>query len=74
MTQLIHGSGGGGVSKGGGGSQQRTPTEDPSSLFSASYAKIVDLVSEGEIYGLKNGLKSIYFNNTPVQKIGRAHV
>jgi predicted phage tail protein len=68
MTEFIAGSGGGGGGKGGGGgSQQRTPTEEASSLFSASYAKVVDLLSEGEISGLKDGLKSVYFNNTPVQ-------
>lgn len=36
-------------------------------LSSKSYAKIVDLISEGEIQGLKNGQKSIYLNNTPLQ-------
>ena len=69
MTDVIHGGGGGGGGggKGGGGSQQRTPTEDPNSLFSTSYARLVDLISEGEIEGLKDGLKSIYVNNTPLQ-------
>jgi hypothetical protein len=66
----IAGAGGGGDSggKGGGGStSQRTPTEAANSLFSTSYAKLVDLISEGEIYGLKDGLKSIYVDNTPLQ-------
>ena len=68
MTDVISGGGGsGGGGKGGGGSQQRTPTEDPNSLFSTSYARLVDLISEGEIEGLKDGLKSIYVNNTPLQ-------
>ena len=68
MTDVIYGGGGGvGGGKGGGGSQQRTPTEDPNSLFSTSYARLVDLISEGEIEGLKDGLKSIYVNNTPLQ-------
>ena len=72
MTDVIHGGGGGGGGGGkggggGGGSQQRTPTEDPNSLFSTSYARLVDLISEGEIEGLKDGLKSIYVNNTPLQ-------
>jgi len=62
---LTRGSGGGG-GKGGKG-KQHTPTEEATSLFSTSYAKIVDLISEGEIYGLKDGLKSIYVENTPLQ-------
>jgi len=61
------GGGGGGFKGGGGGGSQHTPTEAGNSLFSTSYAKLVDLVSEGEIYGLKDGLKSIYVDNTPLQ-------
>jgi hypothetical protein len=60
------GGGGGGGGKGGGGSSS-TPTTAPNSLFSTSYANIVDLIGEGEIYGLKDGMKSIYFDNTPLQ-------
>ena len=71
MTDLILGAGGGGGGgKGGdsgGGGSQHTPTEAANNLFSTSYAKLVDLVSEGEIYGLKDGLKSIYVDNTPLQ-------
>jgi predicted phage tail protein len=47
--------------------EQRTPIEAQNSLFSASYAKVVDLISEGEIQGLKDGFKSIYIDNTPLQ-------
>lgn len=36
-------------------------------LRSKALAKIVDLVSEGEIEGLANGLKGVYLDNTPVQ-------
>jgi hypothetical protein len=56
----------GGFGKGG-GKAQRTPTEVPDSLVSTSYAKVVDLISEGEIVGLKDGLKSVYVENTPLQ-------
>ena len=63
----IAGAGGGGRSKGGGGGQQRTPTEAADNLNSTQYAQVLDLISEGEIQGLKNGLQSIYLNNTPVQ-------
>lgn len=36
-------------------------------LRSKAYARILDLVSEGEIEGLVNGAKSIYLNGTPLQ-------
>lgn len=39
-------------------------------LDSSQYAKIIDLISEGEIAGLKNGDKSIYFDNTPLAGVG----
>lgn len=67
MKRIIGAGGGGGGGKGGGGGDQHTPVEAGNSLFSTSYAKLVDLVSEGEIYGLKDGLKSIYVDNTPLQ-------
>ena len=57
----VHNGGGG---KGGGG---RVAVEDPDSLRSIEYAKVVDLVSEGEIGGLVDGLKSIYLDETPIQ-------
>lgn len=57
----IAGAGGGG--KGGGG----TPTQAKDSLSSTQYAQVIDLISEGEIEGLKDGLKSIFLNNTPLQ-------
>lgn len=61
----IQGAGGGGGKDGGGGG--RSPIESPDSLRSRQYARVVDLVSEGEIVGLVNGLKSVYLNDTPVQ-------
>jgi predicted phage tail protein len=61
------GGGGGGGGKGGGGGTTRTPTEAADSLNSTQYANLIDLISEGEIEGLKNGHKSIYINNTPLQ-------
>lgn len=51
--------------KGGGESKPRTPRESPDSLVSISYARIVDLLSEGEIFGLVDGANSIYLNETP---------
>lgn len=51
----------------GGDKKQRTPVEAPDSLHSIAYARIIDVISEGEIVGPVDGLKSIYYNNTPVQ-------
>jgi predicted phage tail protein len=36
-------------------------------LNSNSFATLLDLISEGEIQGLKDGDKSIFLNNTPLQ-------
>lgn len=60
-VQLAKGGGG----KGGG--SQRSAQEDPNTLQSQALARVVDIVSEGEIGGLVDGLKSIYFDSTPVQ-------
>jgi hypothetical protein len=46
---------------------QYIPTEATNNLFSTSYARILDLIGEGEIQGLVNGLQSIYLDNTPIQ-------
>jgi hypothetical protein len=61
------GGGGGGGKGGGGGGGGRTPTEASDNLNSTQYAKVVDLISEGEIQGLKDGAKSIFLDNTPLQ-------
>ena len=60
--QLIIGAGGGG--KGGGGSA-RVAQEAADSLRSKAFARVVDLVCEGEIQGLANGLKSVYQQVSP---------
>lgn len=64
MTQLIvQGSG-----KGGG--KSHTPTESPNTLQSISTARILDLISEGEIEGLfdsVNPLRSIFFDDVAVE-------
>ena len=54
------------MGKGGSGSQH-TPVEAPNTLQSNSIARVVDLISEGEIVGLINGLQSVYFDDTPLQ-------
>jgi predicted phage tail protein len=52
----------------GGGSAPtpHTPVESPDTLRSIDYFRIVDLISEGEIGGLVNGLQSVFLNGTPV--------
>jgi predicted phage tail protein len=49
------------------GSSSSTPTESPDSLHSTAYAKVLDLVSEGPIAGLVNGMQSVFLDNTPIQ-------
>jgi predicted phage tail protein len=51
-------------SKGSGGS---TPTQSPDSLHSIAYARVLDVLSEGPIYGLVSGLQSVYLDGTPIQ-------
>ena len=65
MTRII--GAGGSNSKGGGGGTTYTPTEANDTLNSKQYANLVDLLSEGEIEGLKDGAKSIFIDNTPLQ-------
>ncbi|NID14406.1 TipJ family phage tail tip protein [Luteibacter yeojuensis] len=48
--------------KGGGGGH--TPVEAPNTLRSISSFHIVDLISEGEIAGLVNGMQSVYLDGT----------
>lgn len=64
MTKKIIGAGGGGKGGGGGGGGAK---EDPNTLQSKAYATVIDLVSEGEIGGLVNGAKSVFFDGTPLQ-------
>lgn len=58
----VHGSGGG-SSKGGGGSASSAPD----TLFSTATVRLVDLLGEGEIVGVRGGLKGVYLNDVPVQ-------
>lgn len=76
----IIGAGGGGGVKGGGTTKTRRPTEAKDSLDSTAYAKVIDLLCEGEIEGFPSArgytrdtedyntalLKDVFFNNTPV--------
>ena len=60
---LIAGAGGGKGSN----ASARVAQEDPDSLRSKAYARVVDLISEGEIEGLVDGLASVYLDETPIQ-------
>ena len=73
---IVIGSGGGGGGKGGGGGGQYVPREATDSLRSTTFAIGVDLLGEGEIYGLKTATggtndteaaKSIYLDKTPIR-------
>ncbi|KAF0865938.1 host specificity protein J [Pseudomonas sp. LD120] len=59
MNQQIAGSKGG-------ESKPRPSVEAPDSLQSTAYARILDLVSEGEIQGLVAGERSVYLDETPL--------
>ncbi|ERO65286.1 phage tail protein [Pseudomonas piscis] len=50
----------------GGESKPRPAVEAPDSLQSTAYARMLDLVSEGEIHGLVAGERSVYLDETPL--------
>ena len=52
---------------GGGGGSVHTPVEAKESGRSKQLVNITEILSEGEIEGLADGMKSVYFDNTPVQ-------
>ena len=52
---------------GGGGESSSTPSTKKDTLNSTQYATILDLISEGEIQGLKDGHQSIFLDNTVLQ-------
>ncbi|MCW9716740.1 TipJ family phage tail tip protein [Avibacterium sp. 21-594] len=53
------------MGKGGGGGH--TPVEAPESGRSKQLVNIVEIISEGEIKGLVNGVKSVFLDKTPIQ-------
>jgi predicted phage tail protein len=75
MTDLILGAGGGssGGKGGGGGGGGGSSKEAKDNLNSTQYAAVLDLISEGEIQGLKDGLKSIFINNTALQNADNSY-
>lgn len=65
----VVGSGGSSSSSKGKGSGGRAAVEDPDSLQSRALVAILDLLGEGEIGGLVDGARSIFFNDTPLQNV-----
>ncbi|WP_048996170.1 host specificity protein J [Burkholderia multivorans] len=55
----ISGAKGGGGGGGGG--------ESPDSLHSTACAKVLDIIGEGPLVGLVNGMQSVYLDGTPIQ-------
>ena len=68
-------TGSGGIVSGGKGndsqSQSRTPVEAPNSLISKDYARLIGVISEGQIAGQvsNNILKDIFLDNTPIMNV-----
>lgn len=60
-NKIIRGSGGGDEPP-----QQHIPAEDSDTLRSKAFLRLVDLISEGEIVGLVDGDRSVYFDETPL--------
>ena len=50
-----------------GSGKAKTPKEAPDNLKSHQQLSLVDMWGEGQIWGLVDGLKSIYLNDTPIQ-------
>lgn len=63
------GNGAPGPGEGGGPSGSGNPTNNPAPVDAVvvEYGRLVDLVSEGPISGLVNGLKSVFLDETPIQ-------
>ncbi|MFP3549759.1 phage tail protein [Paraburkholderia sp. SIMBA_049] len=59
----VAGAGGGG--KGGGGSSS-SPVEAPDSLRSTQYARVINLICEGEVEGIVGDAAGIYVDDTPL--------
>ena len=51
----------------GGGVGGHTPVEEKDTGRRKQFVKIVEVISEGEIEGLADGMKSVYLDNTPIQ-------
>ncbi|SAK63648.1 host specificity protein J [Caballeronia pedi] len=72
MTALVRdlmpiaGAGGGG-GKGGGSGGSSAPVEAPDSLRSIQYARVINLICEGEVEGIVGGAQGIFVDDTRLQ-------
>ena len=55
------------IGHGGGGGEPRAPVEGANTLQTRATARVVDLLGEGEMRGLVDGLKSVYVDGVPVE-------
>ncbi|WP_250532443.1 phage tail protein [Caballeronia sp. ATUFL_F1_KS39] len=62
----IAGAGGGG-GKGGGSGGSTAPVEAPDSLRSIQYARVINLICEGEVEGIVGGAQGVYCDDTRLQ-------
>jgi predicted phage tail protein len=60
------------VGAGGGGKGGKKPKEAKDNLDSTQHVTVVDLISEGEIQGLKDGPRSIFLDNTPLASTAKS--
>ena len=67
LLRPVEGSGGGG---GKGKGSNSVAKERPNTLSSRALVRVTDVVSEGPIRGLVNGLSSVFFDDTPVVQPG----
>lgn len=51
----------------GGGSKGHTPVETKNNLQSSAIAKVLEVISHGEIVGVVGGAKGVFFNSTAIQ-------
>src|SRR5271155_5585646 len=66
VSPSIAGAGGGG-GKGGGSGGSTGPVEAPDSLRSIQYARVINLICEGEVEGIVGGAAGVYVDDTRLQ-------
>ncbi|MNJ19112.1 hypothetical protein D3C77_134300 [compost metagenome] len=64
MSEVIVGRKGGG--KGGGGGSARAAVEAPDSIRSRQHVRVLHVISEGEIEGVIDGGKGVFFDDVPL--------
>jgi Putative phage tail protein len=62
----VAGAGGGGGKGGGAGGSARAPIEAPDTLRSVQYARVINVLCEGEINDIVGGAQGIYCDDTPL--------